>query len=92
MFIGAPTAAVLASEWTKAHKAAGVLTRRTGQEQVMDEQTIRVEEAARFLKLDVWEVEAAIECGEIPSVVLAGEVLVDWGAVMRMLDPQGVAS
>ncbi len=92
MFIEAPTAAVLASEWTKAHKAAEVLTRRHGREQVMGEQTMRVEEAARFLKLDVWAVEAAIECGELPSVILGGEVLVDWCALMRMLDPQGVAS
>ncbi len=58
----------------------------------MGEQTMPIGEAARILKLDVWAVEAAIECGEIPSVVVAGEVLVDWSAVMRMLDPQGVAS
>ena len=27
-------------------------------------------EAARILKLDVWAVEAASECGELPSVIL----------------------
>lgn len=58
----------------------------------MSEETLRVEDAARFLKLDVWAVEEAIECGELPSVVLGGERLVDWRALMKMLDPAGVAS
>lgn len=49
-------------------------------------------EAARILKLLVWAVEAAIECGELPSVILGGEVLVDWRQLMKMLDPYGVAS
>ncbi len=58
----------------------------------MDEQTMPVAEAARILRLDVLAVEAAIECGELPSVVLGGEVLVDWRGLMSMLDPAGVAS
>lgn len=58
----------------------------------MAEQTMPIGEAARILKLDVWAVEAAIECGELPSVVLGGETLVDWRQLMNMLDPQCVAS
>ncbi len=44
----------------------------------MANETMRIEEAARYLRLDVWEIEAAIECRELPSVVLGGETLVDW--------------
>lgn len=58
----------------------------------MGEHTMPIGEAARILKLDVWAVEAAIECGELPSVVLGGETLVDWRSLMQMLDPEGVAS
>ena len=58
----------------------------------MSDETMRIDEAARFLKLDVWEVEAAIECGELPSVVLGGETLVDWRRLLKMLDPEGVAA
>lgn len=58
----------------------------------MGEETMPVREAARVLKLDVWAVEEAIECGELPSVVLGGEVLVDWRGLMAILDPAGRAS
>ena len=58
----------------------------------MTKETLRVEEAARFLEIDVWAIEEAIECGELPSVVLGGERLVDWRALMKLLDPAGVAS
>ena len=58
----------------------------------MGDEAVRVEDAARFLKLDVWAVEQAIDCGELPSVVLGGERLVDWRGLMKMLDPEGVAS
>jgi len=39
----------------------------------MGEQAKPIAEAARILKLDVRAVEAAIDCGELPSVVLGGE-------------------
>ena len=58
----------------------------------MGNETMQIDEAARFLELDVWAVEAAIECGELPSVVLGGETLVEWRRLMTMLDPEGVAS
>lgn len=58
----------------------------------MTRETMRVEEAARYLRLDVWEVEVAISRGELPHVVLGGETLVPWRQLMKMLDPEGVAS
>lgn len=58
----------------------------------MGDEAVPIGEAARMLKLDVWAVEAAIECGDLPSIVLAGETLVDWRQLMKMLDPYGVAS
>ncbi len=59
----------------------------------MANETMRIEEAARYLMLDVWEVEAAIESRELPSVVLGGETLVDWQRLMQMFaTPHGVAS
>lgn len=58
----------------------------------MGEETMPIREAARVLKLDVRAVEAAIECGELPSVVLGGEVLVDWRGLMSILDPARRAS
>lgn len=57
----------------------------------MGEQAVRIGEAARILKLDVVAIERAIACGELPSVVLGGEVLVDWRGLMAILDPQGRA-
>lgn len=59
----------------------------------MTNETMRIEEAARYLMLDVWEVEAAIQSRELPSVVLGGETLVDWRRLMKMFGtPHGIAS
>lgn len=59
----------------------------------MANETMRIEEAARYLKLDVWEVEAAIASRELPSIVLGGETLVDWRRLMEMFaTPHGAGS
>ncbi len=61
-------------------------------EQAMHDEAMSVEDAARFLKVDVWAVESAIEHGQLPSVVLGGETLVPWRRLMRMLDPEWLAA
>lgn len=83
---------MLGAEWTEADDTAAVLNRWREGLTIMTNETMRIEEVARFLKLDVWEVEAAIESRELPSVVLGGETLIPWRQLMKMLDPEGVAS